>query len=120
MIITPPSPQGGADVAPCVAAFSGELDLAAAPEMHHHLSSLLESGAQSLVVDLRAATFIDSTALGVLVTASSECQSAGGRLHLIVTSPQIQRVLSITGLTEEFAIHTSPEGLPGEMGNTWK
>jgi len=50
---------------------------------------------------------LDSTALGVLVSAMNRCQEMGGQLHLIVTEPQILRVLTITGLDDVFSLHQS-------------
>jgi anti-sigma B factor antagonist len=56
-------------------------------------------------VDLSDATFLDSTALGVLVSALNRSRELGGRVHLIVREPQILRVLSITGLDDQFDVH---------------
>ncbi len=84
---------------------SGELDLAVAPWLSDQLDSLFVGGATSVVLDLSAATFLDSTALGVLVGVRNRCKDLGGCMHLVVTEPQILRVLSITGLSEAFVIH---------------
>jgi len=51
----------------------------------------------------------------VLVNALNRCQELGGQLHLIVTDPQILRVLGITGLTDVFSVHSSSDELnPGK------
>jgi anti-sigma B factor antagonist len=96
--------------------FEGEMDLAVATPLHEKLDALFDDGATSIVVDLLNATFIDSTALGVLVTALNRCQERGGQLHLVVTEPQILRVLTITGLTDAFTLHESRHELHNEMG----
>jgi len=41
----------------------------------------------------------------------------GGRLHLIVTEPQILRVLDITGLSTVFSIHSSSDELASDKEN---
>ena len=75
---------------------SGELDLAAAPMLQEELEALFTTGAISIFVDLLDATL-------------------GGQLHLIVTDPQILRVLNITGLTDVFSVHSSSDELnPGK------
>ncbi len=84
---------------------SGELDLAIAPWLRDQLDALFVGGASSLLVDLSAATFLDSTALGVLVGALNRCHELGGGIHLVVTEPQILRVLTITGLSQSFTLH---------------
>jgi anti-sigma B factor antagonist len=86
---------------------AGELDLAVAPWLRDQIDALFVGGATSLVLDLSEATFLDSTALGVLVGALNRCKELGGHIDLVVSEPQILRVLSITGLSNEFALHKS-------------
>jgi anti-sigma B factor antagonist len=95
---------------------TGELDLAVAPWLRDQLDALFVGGAQSIVVDLLGATFLDSTALGVLVTALHRSRELGGQVHLVVREPQILRVLTITGLADEFTLHESPTSLRGTPG----
>jgi anti-sigma B factor antagonist len=84
---------------------TGELDLAVAPWLRDQLAALFIGGAISIVVDLSRATFLDSTALGVLVQTLNQSRELGGQVHLIVQEPQILRVLNITGLDVEFSLH---------------
>jgi anti-sigma B factor antagonist len=103
-----------------VLAVAGELDLAVAPWLRDQLDALFVGGASSLVVDMSRATFLDSTALGVLVGALNKCRDLGGQVHLVVTEPQILRVLRITGLTDAFTLHqNSIEFEPGRT-EQWK
>jgi anti-sigma B factor antagonist len=76
-----------------------------APALRDQIDALFVDGARSLVVDLSGATFLDSTALGVLVGAVNRSKERGGQVHLVVTEPQILRVLSITGLSDAFSLH---------------
>jgi anti-sigma B factor antagonist len=99
-----------------VVELEGELDLAVAPMLRQRLESLLASGATTIAVDLLDVTFLDSTALGVLVGALKQCQRAGGDLHLVVTEPRILKVLEITGLTGAFPIHDRLDGLHNGSG----
>jgi anti-sigma B factor antagonist len=101
---SPPQPVHDALALPTLEV-TGELDLAVAPWLRDQLDALFVGGTGSIVVDLSAATFLDSTALGVLVTALNRSRDLGGRVHLIVREPQILRVLRITGLDAEFFIH---------------
>jgi anti-sigma B factor antagonist len=101
---SPPPPANDALDLPTLEV-QGELDLAVAPWLRDQLDALYVGGASSVVVDLTDATFLDSTALGVLVSAMNRSRERGGRVHLIVQEPQILRVLTITGLEGEFALH---------------
>jgi len=115
-VVMPPSRRGGEVSNLPTLAVSGELDLAAAPWLHEQLDALFVGGADSIVVDLTESTFLDSTALGVLVGALNRCQERNGQLHLVAARPQILRVLRITGLLEAFTVHASRDELTGEMG----
>jgi anti-sigma B factor antagonist len=90
-----------------VVSFAGEVDLAVAPELQERLDVLIAGGQTTIVVDLLQTTFLDSIALGVLVGALEQCQSAGGELYLVVTEPRVLKVLEITGLNETFPIHSA-------------
>jgi anti-sigma B factor antagonist len=103
-----------------VLAVTGELDLAVAPWLRDQLDALFVGGASSLVVDMSGAAFLDSTALGVLVGALNKCRELGGQVHLVVTEPQILRVLRITGLTHAFALHQSSIELESGRTEQWK
>jgi anti-sigma B factor antagonist len=90
-----------------VLAVQGELDLAVAPWLRDQLDALFVGGATSVVVDMTDTTFLDSTALGVLVGALTRCRELGGEVHLVVCEPQVLRVLRITGLHDAFTLHQS-------------
>jgi anti-sigma B factor antagonist len=107
------SSQTEPEAAVPVIVLEGEVDLAAAPILQEEVDSLLTAGTSTIFVDLLNATFLDSTALGVLVGALEECRSKGGDLHLVVTEPRILKVLQITGLDDTFPIHSDlPEAPP--------
>ena len=50
-----------------VVGVTGELDVATSPMLRDSLLALVNRGADSLVVDLRGVTFIDSTGVGSLL-----------------------------------------------------
>jgi anti-sigma B factor antagonist len=85
----------------------GEIDAATAPDLRERLQDLQLGRHPQVVVDLLGVTFLDSTALGILVGASKHLQREGGELHLVIVEPKVRRVFEITGLTSVFPIHTS-------------
>jgi anti-sigma B factor antagonist len=85
----------------------GELDVSTAPELREKLLVVAESDHVVAVVDLASVSFVDSTALGVLVSAVKRFRNNGGDLRLVVTEPHITKVLEITGLADVFAIYAS-------------
>src|ERR1700722_9532488 len=96
--VTPPPSQGRVPSLP-ILELAGELDLAVAPQLPEQLDELFAGGATSIQRDINSATFLDSTALGVFVNGLNRYQELGGTLHLVVSEPQILRVLAIPGLS---------------------
>ena len=87
-----------------VVSVTGEIDVATAPELREHLQRQVAAGASTVVVDLLDVSFLDSTALGVLVGVLKRCREAGGDLRLVIAQPRILKVFEITGLTSVFTI----------------
>lgn len=89
---------------PPVIAVSGEIDVATAPQLRECLHGVIAQGDATVVLDLLGVTFLDSTALGVLVGALKRCREAGGDLQVVVADPRIMKIFEITGLTSVFTI----------------
>ena len=90
-----------------VIVLSGEVDIYTAPQFKERMLELLDAGIERLVIDLSGVTFIDSTALGVLIGGVRRVHGAGGAMALVVTSRAVERVLAITGLDRVFTIHAT-------------
>jgi len=82
-----------------VVRLAGDLDLAAAGEFRECLHPLL---GESVTLDFTDVTFMDSTAISVLVTAQKGAAVAGGELVLHGVQPAQMRVFEICGLMETF------------------
>lgn len=54
--------------------------------------------AATVVVDMSATEFCDSSGIGTLATAVCRAQAAGGELRLVVGSPAVRKVLNVTGM----------------------
>jgi anti-sigma B factor antagonist len=90
-----------------VVAVTGEIDVATAPQLREYLHRVISEGRSTVVIDLLGVTFLDSTALGVLVGALKRCRELGGDLHVVVADPRIMKIFEITGLTNVFTITDS-------------
>jgi anti-sigma B factor antagonist len=87
---------------------AGEVDVASAPELRSRLEEVGPAEGR-VIVDLTEVGFLDSTGLGVLVAGWKRFQNGEGTscLSLVVTRPEILRVLEVTGLTDVFTVHSS-------------
>lgn len=102
-----------------VVTLAGEIDLYTAPELKQELLRLIDGGARSIVVDLTATSFIDSTTLGVLISGVKRLRPHDGRLELVVTDAAIRKVFEITGLDRVFSMHgTLPHALAAASGSS--
>jgi anti-sigma B factor antagonist len=95
-----------------VLCLSGELDLASAPVLESEIESSDVAGATMVVLDLRELRFIDSTGLRVLLAAHERAAERGQEFAVTPGSEQVQRLLSITRVSEHLRIMTSPDELP--------
>lgn len=87
-----------------IASLTGELDLYNAEDVR---AALLECCAEEpavLVIDLEQVTFIDSTALGVLIEARSRMNDRGG-FRLAAPGLETRRALEVSGLDRHFSVH---------------
>jgi anti-sigma B factor antagonist len=89
-----------------VVSLAGELDLYNAHEVREALLECCAEAPDRLVVDLSGVTFIDSTALGVLIEARTKLEDRRGFL-LAAPGLETKRALEISGLDRHFAVHDS-------------
>ena len=95
-----------------ILALSGELDVASSPELEAELDRAAER--ELVIVDLRELEFIDSTGLGVLVKAHQQAQESGRRFALVRGGGQVQRLLGLTGLSDQLPVAETREELLSE------
>jgi anti-sigma B factor antagonist len=89
-----------------VVTLSGEHEAYTADKLARQLSALLAEG-MGVTVDLRRATFIDSTVVGVLIAAHKRAAESDLPFALAVggeTGWPVRRLLEVTGLGEQLDI----------------
>ena len=87
-----------------VVSVAGELDMYTAPPFEQQVLDALDSGRGRVVVDLSGCEFIDSTALGILLTATQRLGEQSDRLVLVTADRSIVKVFEISGLDRTFTI----------------
>lgn len=81
----------------------GELDLTTAPRLKWMLLDSLQEGRNRLVVDLSLTSFMDSTALGVLVVVNRRLE-AGAQMVLVCAAPNVLKIFELSGMDGAFTI----------------
>jgi anti-sigma B factor antagonist len=91
------------DARTSVVSVQGELDLTSAPQLKWMLVDSLEAGHTQLVVDLSGTTFMDSTALGVLVGVNRTL-GTDGRLAIVCAGSALLKIFELSGMDGVFHI----------------
>jgi anti-sigma B factor antagonist len=81
----------------------GELDLSSAPQLKWTLLDSLDAGHSQLILDLSLSTFMDSTALGVLIGVNRSLDP-GGRMAIACARTDVLHIFELSGLDGAFAI----------------
>jgi anti-sigma B factor antagonist len=87
-----------------VVSVSGEIHLSTAPRFRQRLDAVIEDGDGTLVLDLGAVEFIDSTGLSVLLNALRLVTQRHGHMAIVCTNPTVLRLFEITSLDATFEI----------------
>jgi anti-sigma B factor antagonist len=90
-----------------VATVSGELDLHTEPDLRSQLAPVAAEPGTTLIADLCAVPFVDSTALGALTAIAKQLRAGGGDLVVVSDDPRLRRLLEITGLLAVLDVETS-------------
>jgi stage II sporulation protein AA (anti-sigma F factor antagonist) len=95
-----------------VIAVRGELDLSTASDLEGPLEDAISSGDASVLIDLTACEFIDSTGIALIVRTWQRLDRAAdgdgdGRVVICSYNDQVRRVLEITGLELSIPIHST-------------
>jgi anti-sigma B factor antagonist len=84
----------------------GELDALTTPHFGASVGEAVRQEKGDVVVDLREATFIDSTGLHVLLNAQRRLTRTGRRLSVICDGSPVRRALELARLTETLGLQS--------------
>ena len=92
-----------------VVRLAGELDLYNSEVVRDALTEAAGRSPERIVVDLGEVSFLDSTALGVLIEARGKLHD---RRSFLLAAPGLEarRALEVSGLDRHFALHESVDG----------
>jgi anti-sigma B factor antagonist len=103
-----------------VVTLPAEIDVTIADTVRDELLAILGQGAVLLIADLSKTEFCDSAGVSSLVRTYRQASTSGSAMRLVVGTPAVQRVLSITGvdrLVDVFpSVAASLAGTPGAAG----
>lgn len=91
---------------------TGEVDVYTAPTLREHILTAIAEGVQTVIVDLSAVAFMDSTGLGVLVGALKRLRQSDGRLVVVCNADAVLKIFAVTGLMDVFGVVPTLDEVP--------
>ncbi|MFC4559892.1 STAS domain-containing protein [Virgibacillus kekensis] len=89
---------------------SGEIDAYTAPKLKETLLSKTKLDGQTIEVDLENVNYMDSTGLGVFISALKSTKENNSHMQLVNLQERVFRLFKITGLEEIIDINSTIKG----------
>ncbi|MGM8366588.1 STAS domain-containing protein [Virgibacillus sp. W0181] len=89
---------------------SGELDVYTAPQLKETLLPITTKEKHFVEVNLAEITYMDSTGLGIFISALKNTKEHNGHLKLINPQERVARLFRITGLNEIMDLQDTVQG----------
>ena len=93
-------------MSPEIVDVTGEVTFSNVSGLTRRLEEALER-TRAIVVDLSGTTFIDSSGLSALLTASAQARERGGALALVLGDGEPPSIFRFRGVDRLLALHTS-------------
>jgi anti-anti-sigma factor len=77
---------------------------ASIPELRSQMRGMVEEGVRDLVVDLDGVNMVDSSGIGLLISAYNSLRKVGGRLAVIHASAELLELFQSMRLHQHFSV----------------
>ncbi|WP_067730250.1 STAS domain-containing protein [Oceanobacillus damuensis] len=89
---------------------SGEIDAYTAPKLKETLLPLTKEEEKTVEVNLENVNYMDSTGLGVFISALKSAKESNSKLTLVNLQDRVLRIFEITGLDDIIDIRAAIRG----------
>ena len=79
-----------------------------AQDFRHTIFAIIQQGGKDVVIDLQHVVIVDSTGIGVLISAQNALRVQGGSLKVIHASPDILRLFKVLRLDAHIVVEGCP------------
>jgi anti-sigma B factor antagonist len=87
----------------CAVDVAGEIDMATVGQLRVLLDTLIDEGADEIVLRCAGIQFLDSSGIGALVAASNRLERPRA-LRIEQAPPHVRKVLDLTGASEQLSV----------------
>jgi anti-sigma B factor antagonist len=108
--MTDPQHPVGAEARTSVVTLPGSIDFSSARRIGGELSSVLGSGVTTVIADMTATTFCDSSGACILVAACEQAAADNIEIRLVVPSAFVLRTLALMGLDMLLPVYLTLDG----------
>ena len=108
--MTDPQQPVGAVARTAVVTLPGSIDLSSARWVSGKFGSALTSGVTTVIADMTATTFCDSSGARVLVAACEQAAANNIEMRLVVPSTFVLRTLALMGLDRRLPVYLTLDG----------
>ena len=92
---------------------SGEFDMAGVEQFESRLRAVEAESPETILIDLAAVEFMDSSGLRAIVSADDRSRKTGRRLAIVPGPSHVRRVFEITQLDERLELVDDPSAVAG-------
>ncbi|MFB1051767.1 anti-sigma factor antagonist [Paraliobacillus sp. JSM ZJ581] len=89
---------------------AGEIDAYTAPSLKEQLLPLTKRTGMEILVDLEKVNYMDSTGLGVFISALKSSKEHNSKLKLVQLQDRVRRLFEITSLDSIITIESTVRG----------
>ena len=83
---------------------AGDVVAAAVPELRSALREVISRGARQMTIDFADVAMVDSTGLGLLISAHNSISKAGGQLAVVRVSDEILELFRSMRIHQHFSV----------------
>jgi anti-sigma B factor antagonist len=108
--MTDPRHPIGAAARTAVVTLPGSIDFSSARRIGGELGSVLASGVTTVIADMTATTFCDSSGARILMAACEQAAADNIEMRLVVPSVFVLRALTLMGLDRRLPVYLTLDG----------
>jgi anti-sigma B factor antagonist len=91
---------------------AGDVDLYNVSELKQAIFDMVENSAtQSIVIDMKETSYLDSSGIGALVAGQKKIKLKGGKFALLNIKDEVLNVLKLATLDQFFTIYENDQNL---------
>ena len=77
----------------------GDIDVYTSPDLKYAITSQIDFGAKRIIIDMEDVYYIDSSGIGVFISALGELKKRNGKIGIVKITENVRKVFELTKIT---------------------